>query len=585
MRFNPVTQRLTGVTDLDPRIISVWEDSADFGLDAPSPAPTNKPSPKHRSWLKKVIRDVGLPLTEPVHLLSKGANAVENEAKKIPVVGGLFAGIADITLGGPWHFADDVFHGVRIDKAVSRELDRQVRDFKEVGPYAQMVFSLVPGFGTAVAAALGAGVALANGQPITSALVAGLKGAVPGGPLAAMAFDMGEKALSIATKPGGFKNFENISSLADLGIAGLPIDASSQKALDGGVRLIANLASGKKILPSLLHDAVSSLPPEVTGPLSGAISDATSAIDAASAIDASALAPILSYAKNASKSDALTTLAAAAKRVGRGYSVDSAIVDKAVADLPRPLPDDVEGAISHLRSVAATMTRQDRGAAKIADAAISHVRSSLPALGSPLDALKSAMAVGHAEGIQIATAKQAGLSRSAIHGMAISPVQSSPLQSMYAVKGAALIKADPVAHAALDMAGPSSAHGLVIGAGAMHTAAPGPALVVRESLSGPNRKGFDLAAALHRGRILALVPAQFNPKFSAGYSIGWGLVGADPEAQDALLAIVDADPDAAAGLHLAAEHIAKEGREEIGGFWPHVWNSIAHAVKIFFEWL
>src|SRR5262249_39106355 len=56
-------------------------------------------------------------------------------------------------------------------------------------PYVQSVVSFVPGLGTGVSAALGAAQALADGRPITDAVVAAARGAIPGGPLAQMAFD------------------------------------------------------------------------------------------------------------------------------------------------------------------------------------------------------------------------------------------------------------------------------------------------------------------------------------------------------------------------------------------------------------
>lgn len=56
-------------------------------------------------------------------------------------------------------------------------------------PYVQSVISFVPGVGTGISAALGAAQALADGRSITDAIVAGAKGMLPGGPLAATAFD------------------------------------------------------------------------------------------------------------------------------------------------------------------------------------------------------------------------------------------------------------------------------------------------------------------------------------------------------------------------------------------------------------
>jgi hypothetical protein len=49
--------------------------------------------------------------------------------------------------------------------------------------------SFVPGVGSGVSAAIGAAQALADGRPIDEAILAGAKSALPGGPMAQMAFD------------------------------------------------------------------------------------------------------------------------------------------------------------------------------------------------------------------------------------------------------------------------------------------------------------------------------------------------------------------------------------------------------------
>lgn len=56
-------------------------------------------------------------------------------------------------------------------------------------PYVQSVLSFVPGVGTGISAALGAAQALADGRPIDEAVIAGARSAIPGGPMAQMAFD------------------------------------------------------------------------------------------------------------------------------------------------------------------------------------------------------------------------------------------------------------------------------------------------------------------------------------------------------------------------------------------------------------
>jgi hypothetical protein len=136
--------------------------------------------------------------------------------------------------------------GQRLDKAVLGTLKNQVNAVRDIAPYAQMVVSLVPGIGTGIGAALGAGIALSKGRPITEALMAGIKGALPGGPIAASGFDM---AMAVAHgKPV-------LESALHAARSQLPEVA--QKAFDIGL----GLAQGRK-LQNVIKDAVVSLAPQ-----------------------------------------------------------------------------------------------------------------------------------------------------------------------------------------------------------------------------------------------------------------------------------------------------------------------------------
>jgi peptidoglycan hydrolase-like protein with peptidoglycan-binding domain len=89
----------------------------------------------------------------------------------------------------PIKLASDIAQGKNVFESLKDTVKRDFSSIKEVAPYAQAVISFVPGVGAGVNAAIAAGAAIAQGQPITSALVAGVKNALPGGPLAAQAFD------------------------------------------------------------------------------------------------------------------------------------------------------------------------------------------------------------------------------------------------------------------------------------------------------------------------------------------------------------------------------------------------------------
>ena len=89
----------------------------------------------------------------------------------------------------PIKLATDIASGKNVFESLKDTVKRDLSSVKDVAPYVQAAISVIPGVGAGVNAAIAAGSALAQGQPITSALVAGLKNALPGGPIAAQAFD------------------------------------------------------------------------------------------------------------------------------------------------------------------------------------------------------------------------------------------------------------------------------------------------------------------------------------------------------------------------------------------------------------
>ena len=205
---------------------------------------------------------------------------------KIPVVGSpiktiMNAGFHAATMPGDI-VVDAALKGGRIDRVVMNHLSQAVKETKAVAPYAQMVVSMVPGIGTGASAALGAGIALANGQPIDKAIMAGVVGAVPGGPIAQAAAKVGMSAVSaaihhekfdikgaalegVSVLPGGqlvqaaaktglnaadaavhHKKFD-VSTAMSAAADALPIPAQAKAALKQGVEMTAAIASGKKV--------------------------------------------------------------------------------------------------------------------------------------------------------------------------------------------------------------------------------------------------------------------------------------------------------------------------------------------------
>ncbi len=160
---------------------------------------------------------------------------------KIPVFGPIFkAAVSPITSVA--HLAE----GQPLSQAMVDNFKSQVGALKAVGPYAATIISFVPGIGTGVAAAISAGVALAQGKPIDEALEAAVKGAIPGGAIAAAGYDLAKKVAS----------GENVGKAA-LETARAQLPAVAQKAFDIGVAVV----SGKQ-LQQAIASAVVGLAPD-----------------------------------------------------------------------------------------------------------------------------------------------------------------------------------------------------------------------------------------------------------------------------------------------------------------------------------
>jgi hypothetical protein len=201
------------------------------------------------SFLKSFVKAAG----SVVHVTASVALAPSKLAgkavSKIPVVGKPLSSVVNIA-NAPLRLADSIAQGNRLDKAVIGNIKSQIKDVKEVAPYAQMVITIVPGVGTIAGGAIGAGIALASGQPIDEALIKGVKGALPGGVIAASIFDASQAVLS--GKP-----------LAQIGIAALPIDSAQKKALEQTMSYAKDIASGKKISEVALNAVQKNLPADI----------------------------------------------------------------------------------------------------------------------------------------------------------------------------------------------------------------------------------------------------------------------------------------------------------------------------------
>ena len=167
----------------------------------------------------------------------------------IPVAGPLVKSVANL-VATPYNVAEALAKGGRIDRVAMNSLKSSLASVKQIAPYAQLVLSAVPGVGTGLNAAIGAGLALASGQNITDALVAGVRSALPGGPLAAAAFDVAHAAMQ--GKP-----------ITQIALNALPIAPAQKQALVTGIQLARDLAAGKNVAQSAVDAATHALPADL----------------------------------------------------------------------------------------------------------------------------------------------------------------------------------------------------------------------------------------------------------------------------------------------------------------------------------
>ncbi len=206
--------------------------------------------PEMEYFLGGLVKSVGRAAGSVARFASKAANAVG----KIPILGDVArAGIGAVRLGlGPAAMAIDagsrLARGQSLGAALKGAVAGQVSAVRDQLKLAEMVAPFIPGIGTGVAAALGAANALASGRPITEALVAAARGALPGGAIAQAAFDT---ALNLAK---GKNIGEALLSAARDRLPGGPV---ARAAFDGAVAL----AQGKKLQDAAFAAAGRILPP------------------------------------------------------------------------------------------------------------------------------------------------------------------------------------------------------------------------------------------------------------------------------------------------------------------------------------
>lgn len=207
-------------------------------------------------WAGHAVRDVRHAAGKAIHAAAHAVDVASHAVAKIPIIGGPLHVVLDLT---PFKLADSIASGARLDHALLDEFKRHIAAARTIAPYAQTIVSFVPGIGTGVAAAIAAGSALAQGRPITEAVLDGIKGAVPGGAAGALAFDtahalaMGKSPTKAVLEAAREQLPPEARPAFDIGMA-VASGRKLQGALVDGVK-----AMGKEQLEKLAHVGIGEL--------------------------------------------------------------------------------------------------------------------------------------------------------------------------------------------------------------------------------------------------------------------------------------------------------------------------------------
>ena len=154
--------------------------------------------PEEEYFLGGLVHSVGRAFNKVKNVAGDIARTVSKAADtvgKVPILGDISrAGIGALRLAaGPAAIAIDagsrLARGQKLGDALKGAAMGHIDAVRDQLKLAEMVAPFIPGIGTGVGAALGAANALASGRPITEAVFAAARGAVPGGRIAQAAFD------------------------------------------------------------------------------------------------------------------------------------------------------------------------------------------------------------------------------------------------------------------------------------------------------------------------------------------------------------------------------------------------------------
>ena len=490
-------------------------------------------------FVSNAVKSAGHEIGHVTKPLQKLEGKISKGIKKVPVIGGPLHSLLDVGFKvgmAPTNLVISIAEGnKRIDQAVLNELKDELKEFKEVAPYAEMVASLIPGVGQGVAAALAAGIALSEGQPIGEAIKAGLIAAVPGGPLVQAAVNTGVETIEHIAKGQKLDLNMLAHTAAGAASAALGLPPASSNALVAGIAITGSIAKGEPLDKSLADAAVSALP----------ISDTSKR----AMTEASTLALELAH--------------------GRGVTpAQSARIAALAAGLPptNPLRDSIQTGLGMVASRASLEARDSSLNSQhimqaalhsgLADTLVSMGADSLPTAAR--NAIKTGTALGTANIYQVHRAE--GLDR-ATGKLVESGIQQSKHQPVFSEARKLAGNAKPAAPRPGTPGGPpvNATRGFDLGNGLLqHQVGMFDVVHTRNKLDPAQRHGFDMAAAARIGAVSHPQPPELSPAAHAGYFISHGMRSHGPDEKMALMQTIQQNPSAAVGATVAVKEIAED---------------------------
>jgi len=175
------------------------------------------------------------------------ASAAGRFVSHVPVLGTITRAASSLALL-PARAASQLIQGRRLDHIALDQFKTAMGNVRTLAPYVQTVVSFVPGIGQGVSAGIGGALALAQGHPISQALIEAARGAIPGGPVAQGAFNIAQAVMQ--HKP-----------IDQIALAALPVSQSAKQALVDGLHAARALANGQNVSQAVIDAALHQLPP------------------------------------------------------------------------------------------------------------------------------------------------------------------------------------------------------------------------------------------------------------------------------------------------------------------------------------